>query len=67
MTQNTKKQKTQIFIFFDVCKAQEMEIFAVCGITVEPIRIMPHKMTVWTSVLWKMNLHNTKKWPEMDV
>ena len=25
------------------------------------------KMTVWTSVLWKMNIHIAKKWPEMVV
>ena len=25
------------------------------------------KMTVWTSVLWKMNIHMAKKWPEMVV
>ena len=25
------------------------------------------KMTVWTSVLWKMSIHMSKKWPEMVV
>ena len=25
------------------------------------------KMTFWTSVLWKMNIHIAKKWPEMVV
>ena len=25
------------------------------------------KMTVWTSVLWKMNIQMAKKWPEMVV
>ena len=24
-------------------------------------------MTVWTSVLWKMNIHISKKWPELVV
>ena len=24
-------------------------------------------MTVWTSVLWKMNIHTSKKWPELVI
>ena len=27
--------------------------------------VKPIKMTVWSSFLWKMNIHIVKKWPEM--
>ena len=43
----------------------EMEIFAFCVITFEPFTHI--KMTVQTSVLWKINIHMVKKWPEMAV
>ena len=39
MTQNAKMQKTQMFDFVQNHKKMEMEIFAFCVITFEPIKI----------------------------
>ena len=39
-----------------------MEIFAFCVKTFEPVEHL--KMTVRTSVLWKIKIHMAKKWPE---
>ena len=39
MTQNAKTQKTQLCVFVQNRKQQEMEMFAFCVITFEPIKI----------------------------
>ena len=39
MTQKAKKEKTQMSVFVQNLKNPEMEIFAFCVITFEPIRI----------------------------
>ena len=39
MAQNVKTQKLQMSVFVPNCKKLEMEIFAFCDITFEPIRI----------------------------
>ena len=39
MTQNAKTQKTQMSVFVQNRKKKEMEIFAFCVITFEPIKI----------------------------
>ena len=39
MTQNAKTQKTQMSIFFQNHKKPEMELYAFCVITFEPIEI----------------------------
>ena len=39
MTQNAKTQKTQMSFFLQNCKKMEIEIFAFCVITFEPIKI----------------------------
>ena len=39
MTQNAKTQKTQMSLFLQDDKKMEMEIFAFCFITFEPIKI----------------------------
>ena len=39
MTQNAKTQKTQMSLFLQNHKKAEMEIFAFCVITFEPINI----------------------------
>ena len=57
-------------VFVQNCQKLEMEISALWVITIEPIRIqtIKHiKMTVWTSVLWKITIQLAKKWPEMVV
>ena len=39
MTQNAKMQKTQMRVFVQNHKKTEMEIFAFCVITFEPIKV----------------------------
>ena len=39
MTQNAKMQEMQINVFVQNCQKSEMEIFPLCVITFEPIRI----------------------------
>ena len=39
MTQNAKMQEMQMSVFVQNCQKSEMEIFALCVITFEPIRI----------------------------
>ena len=39
MTQNAQMQETQMFDFVQNRKKREMEIFAFCVITFEPIRL----------------------------
>ena len=43
MTQNTKMQEMQMSVFVQNHQKSEMEIFTLCVITFEPIRILTHK------------------------
>ena len=45
MTQNPKVQKTQMFDFVQNHKKPEIEIFAFCVVTFEPIRILDQLIT----------------------
>ena len=39
MTQNAKMQEMQMSVFVQNCQKSEMEISALCVITIEPIKI----------------------------
>ena len=70
MTQKAKTQKTQMSVFVQNRKNLEMEIFAFCVITFEPIitqiRYAPQNDPLNFSVV-KDEHTNGKKWPEMVV
>ena len=70
MAQNSKMQKTQMSVFVQNPKNSEMEIFAFCVITFEPIiiyiRYAPQNDPLNLSVV-KDEHTNGKKWPEMVV
>ena len=68
--------KEQIFAFPFFCDFVQKHSFVFLGFfilchnfcTFLGFRLIKHlKMTVWTSVLWKINIHEAKKLPEMVV
>ena len=63
----SKKTKKPIELFFTKSqKTGNGNIFILCHKFGS--RSIKHlKLTLWTSVLWKMNLHMAKKWPERVV
>ena len=74
MTQKAKKSKTQknqLSLFFTkLQKKREIEIFEFCVIFFNKLgfrSVEYTKMTVWDSDLWKIDIHITKKWPELII
>ena len=68
MIQKCKKRKC--LILYKITKKQKWEYLCFVSQLLNQSKFRPVKhlkMTVWTSVLWKMNIHMAKKWPEMVV
>ena len=63
MTQNAKMQKTQMFDSIQNHKITDMEIFAFCVITFEPIKVK----TCSAPQNDRLNLSFVKNWLEMVV